>query len=227
MNDLAALERALGHVFADRALLELALTHRSISGSRNNERLEFLGDSVLGYVIAAELYNRFPRASEGELTRARARLVNEAALARIAQTLALGNHVRLGPGELKSGGHRRSSILADCLEALIGAIHLDRDLPAAARCLLVWYAPLLDELRIEAVTKDPKTLLQEYLQGRGLALPRYEVLEISGKAHVQKFRVSCTAEGLDGVIEAWGDSRRVAEQIAAAAALQQLTGEPS
>lgn len=226
-SNTAVLERALGHQFADRSLLELALTHRSISGSRNNERLEFLGDSVLGYVIAAELYRRFPKASEGELTRARAQLVNEAALARMAQTLALGDFVRLGPGELKSGGHRRSSILADCLEALIGAIHLDSGLPAAAECVRNWCAPLLDELRIEAVTKDPKTQLQEFLQGRGLPLPRYDVLETTGKAHAQKFRVSCTADGLPGVIEAWGDSRRVAEQIAAAAALQQLTGASS
>ncbi|MFP5440902.1 MAG: ribonuclease III, partial [Gammaproteobacteria bacterium] len=177
-------------------------------------------DSVLGHVIAAELFLRFPRASEGELTRARARLVNGEALARIANGFALGEYVRLGPGEIKSGGHRRASILADCLEALIGAIHLDAGLEAASRCVLAWYAPLLDELRIDEVQKDPKTQLQELLQGRGLPLPRYEVLETSGQAHAQRFRVSCMAEGLPAPVEAWGDSRRIAEQIAATEALQ-------
>ncbi|MFZ5757505.1 MAG: ribonuclease III [Pseudomonadota bacterium] len=227
MNDTVALEQALGHRFGDRDLLVLALTHRSISGSRNNERLEFLGDSVLGHVIAEELYRRFPRASEGELTRARARLVNGEALAGIAARFSLGEVVRLGPGELKSGGHRRGSILADCLEALIGAIHLDAGLPAARACVLAWYAPLLEELRIAEVVKDPKTQLQEFLQGRGLPLPRYDVLETAGKAHEQRFRVSCMADGLATPVEAWGDSRRVAEQIAAAEAMRQLNGGPA
>jgi ribonuclease-3 len=222
VTDPAELEQALGHRFGNRDLLQLALTHRSVSGSRNNERLEFLGDSVLGYVIAGVLFQRFPRASEGQPTRARARLVNGDALARIATGFGLGDHVRLGPGELKSGGHRRTSILADCQEALIGAIYRDAGLEVAARCVLGWYAALLDELRIDEVQKDPKTQLQELLQGRGLPLPRYEVLETTGKAHAQRFRVSCMADGLETPIEAWGDSRRIAEQIAAEAALQQL-----
>lgn len=221
-NDPAALERALGHRFGDRDLLQLALTHRSVSGTRNNERLEFLGDSVLGHVIAAELYTRFPRASEGELTRARARLVNGDMLARIATGFALGDYLRLGPGELKSGGHRRGSILADALEALIGAIHVDAGLATAQHCVLAWYAPLLADLRIDEVTKDPKTQLQEYLQGRGLPLPRYDVLETTGKSHAQRFRVACTADGLAAPVEAWGDSRRVAEQVAAQEVLRQL-----
>lgn len=216
-----ALEAVLGHVFRDRGLLVLALTHRSASGSANNERLEFLGDSVLGHVIADTLFHRFPDATEGQLTRARARLVNAEALTRVAGELGIAPHLRLGPGELKSGAWRRASILADAVEALIGAILLDAGMDTARRCVLGWYAGLLDALRIEEVTKDPKTRLQEFLQGRGLPLPRYDVVETTGKAHQQRFRVSCTAEGL-APVEAWGDSRRIAEQIAAEAVLAQL-----
>lgn len=226
-SDPAALERVLGYSFRDRELLQLALTHRSISGSRNNERLEFLGDSVLGHVIAADLFARFPSASEGQLTRARARLVNGETLSRLAVELAIGDHVRLGPGELKSGSYRRGSILADCVEALIGAICLDGGLDEARRCLLAWYAPRLGELALEDVEKDPKTRLQEHLQGRALPLPRYEVLETSGKSHEQQFRVSCTVQGLAVPVEAWGGSRRIAEQIAAAQVLALLSGEKS
>lgn len=221
-TDPATLERAIGHAFGDRELLTLALTHRSVSGARNNERLEFLGDSILGHVIAAELFHRFPQATEGQLTRARARLVNGEALARIADMFALGGHVRLGPGEMKSGGFRRSSILADCAEAIIGAIYLDAGLETARTCLLAWYAPQLADLRMEEVVKDPKTRLQEYLQGRGLPLPRYEVLETRGKVHEQEFRVACSCDGIDAPVEAWGESRRVAEQIAAEGVLALL-----
>lgn len=215
------LEAVIGHVFADRALLEQALTHRSVSGSVNYERLEFLGDSVLGHVIADVLYRRFPAAAEGQLTRARARLVNAEALTQIAGQLGLAAYLRLGPGELKSGAWRRGSILADCVEAIIGAILLDAGLDRARQCLLVWYEPLLVNLRIDEVSKDPKTRLQEFLQGRGLPLPRYDVLETAGKAHEQRFRVSCSAEGAEPV-EAWADSRRIAEQIAAEGVLAQL-----
>ncbi|MFP5382868.1 MAG: ribonuclease III [Gammaproteobacteria bacterium] len=224
-SDLDALQRALGHSFQNRDLLLLALTHRSVSGSRNNERLEFLGDSVLGHVIAADLFTRFPAASEGQLTRARARLVNGETLSQMAVDLDLGNHVRLGPGELKSGAFRRTSILADCVEALIGAIYLDAGLEAARRCVLAWYAPRLASLDLEHVEKDPKTRLQEYLQARGLPLPRYEVLETTGKSHAQQFRVSCTVDGLAAPASAWGGSRRIAEQVAAGYILESLTGE--
>ncbi len=223
MSDTSTLERALGHSFANRDLLQLALTHRSVSASRNNERLEFLGDAVLGVIIAAELFARFPRADEGELTRARARLVNGTTLARMANAFDLGSHLRLGPGELRSGGHRRASILADSLEALIGAIYLDAGLPQATACVLAWYAPSFADFRLDDVHKDPKTQLQEWLQGRGLPLPRYDVLETIGPAHEQRFHVSCMADGLSSPINAWGDSRRVAEQIAAAEVLRQLT----
>lgn len=221
-NSDGVLEAVLGHAFGDRNLLVLALTHRSASGSVNNERLEFLGDSVLGHVIAEALFHRFPAASEGQLTRARARLVNADALTRIAGELGVGEHLRLGPGELKSGAWRRASILADSVEALIGAILLDAGIEKARACVLAWYAPLLAGLRIEEVTKDPKTRLQEYLQGRGLPLPRYEVIATAGKAHEQRFRVSCCAEGVAQPVEAWGDSRRIAEQIAAEAVLAKL-----
>lgn len=221
-TDPAALERALGHVFSQRELLALALTHRSISGSRNNERLEFLGDSVLGHVIAADLFRRFPEGAEGQLTRARARLVNEDTLARVAQQFQLGDYLQLGPGELKSGGFRRNSILADALEALIGAIYLDAGMPVASACVLRWYAPLLGELRLEEVVKDPKTLLQEFLQGRGLPLPRYEVLAVTGKAHEQRFEVACSVELLAAPVVASAASRRIAEQVAAGQALALL-----
>lgn len=224
-SDLDALERVLGHSFQNRDLLLLALTHRSVSGSRNNERLEFLGDSVLGHVIAADLFARFPAASEGQLTRARARLVNGETLSQMAADLALGGQIRLGPGELKSGAYRRSSILADSVEALIGAIYLDAGLEAARRCVLAWYASRLAGLDLALVEKDPKTRLQEYLQARGLPLPRYEVLETTGKSHAQQFHVGCTVDGLVEPASAWGESRRVAEQIAAGRILESLTGE--
>lgn len=223
-SSLAALERALGHSFRDRDLLALALTHRSASGSRNNERLEFLGDSILGHVIAADLYARFPQAGEGQLTRARARLVNGEMLARLADALALGDCVRLGPGELKSGAWRRSSILADTVEALIGAVFLDEGLDAARRCVLGLYADRLASLDLDAVEKDPKTQLQEYLQARSLPLPRYEVVQTTGKSHAQQFHVSCTVEGLSSPLLAWGSSRRIAEQAAARMALDALAG---
>jgi ribonuclease-3 len=216
------LEAALGHVFSDRSLLVLALTHRSASGAANNERLEFLGDSVLGHVIADALYHRFPDAAEGQLTRARARMVNADALNRIAGQLGVGSYLRLGPGELKSGAWRRASILADALEALLGAILLDGGIEKARACVLTWYEPMLDGLRMEEVIKDPKTRLQEFLQGRGLPLPRYDVMETAGKAHEQRFRVCCSAEGIAAPVEAWGGSRRIAEQIAAEGMLAQL-----
>lgn len=225
--DPAALAQALCHVFHDASLLTLALTHRSVSGARNNERLEFLGDAVLGQVIAAELYCRFPQASEGQLTRARARLVNGDALAGVAKTLSLDEYVLLGPGELKSGSFRRSSILADCVEALVGAIFVDAGMQVARERVLALYAPLLAALRMDEVVKDPKTRLQEWLQGRSLPLPNYELLETSGKAHERQFHVSCVVEGLSQSFDAWGESRRIAEQITAeqALAMLALTGE--
>ena len=219
---LAALVRHIGHDFSDPSLLQQALTHRS-HGASNNERLEFLGDGVLNCVVAHVLYSRFPKLPEGDLSRLRAHLVKEATLSGIALTLALGDHMRLGEGELKSGGWRRPSLLADTLEAIIGAVFLDAGFDAAAQLVARLYAPLLDNFDPKSVGKDPKTLLQEYLQGRKLGLPEYVLLATEGEAHCQTFRVECRIPVLD--IHAVGDggSRRAAEQQAAAIAYQKAT----
>lgn len=217
------LVKALGHEFRDAGWLELALTHRSVSGSRNNERLEFLGDSILNFVIADYLYQRFPAEKEGRLSRLRASLVKQETLASVARDLRLGDHLRLGPGELKSGGYRRESILADTVEAVLGAIYRDcGDMGYCAGLVLAWFGERLDAVGQEAVIKDSKSRLQEWLQGRRLPLPVYSVIDISGEAHNQSFRVSCEAPGLTAVTVGEGLSRRHAEQEAAAAALLQL-----
>ncbi len=221
MDPREQLTRRLGHRFRDPRLLEAALTHRSARG-RHNERLEFLGDGVLDLVIADALYHRLPQADEGQLSRLRANLVNRDALAALARGLELGEALRLGSGELKSGGKRRDSILADAVEALIGAVYLDAGYEAARDFVMRLYGPLLEEVDLKQAEKDPKTRLQEYLQGRGLALPQYRVLEITGAAHEQHFRVACRVDALDLECEGEGSSRRRAEQAAAAEALQRL-----
>lgn len=210
----AWLERVLGCRLPDPALLDEALTHRSFS-SRNNERLEYLGDAVLSFVVAGMLYREFPGASEGELSRFRSSLVSGESLGAIGLDLGLGDHLRLGEGELKSGGFRRASILADALEALVGAIYLGAGLDAARAAVERLLRPRLAALATAADLKDPKTRLQEFLQADGLALPRYEVLEVSGEPHDQRFRVRCSAEELGLAAEATGTSRRRAEQDAA------------
>ncbi|HID48170.1 MAG TPA: ribonuclease III [Chromatiales bacterium] len=207
--------------FRDPALLETALTHRS-AGSRNNERMEFLGDAVLGYLISAELYRRFPDATEGELSRLRASLVRGDTLAEIASQLELGARLILGPGEMKSGGFRRRSILADAFEALIGAIYLDSDMDTVRKVVLPLFASRLEECDPSRVTKDPKTRLQEYLQARGAPLPEYTVQAITGKAHKQTFEVACHIEGLAEQPVGTGSSRRAAEQAAAEQVLEML-----
>ncbi len=218
---LAAFLRRLGHTFADESLREQALTHRSAS-SRHNERLEFLGDSLLGQIISAQLYHRFPAASEGEMSRMRASLVKEKTLAELAVELQLGDVLHLGSGELKSGGFRRESILADALEALIGAIYLDGGFAECERVVLQLFASRLEQLPETGTDKDAKTRLQEYLQGQHLSLPQYELLATYGEAHAQTFHVRCTLQ--DGQIaEGRGSSRRRAEQEAADLLLQQLT----
>lgn len=215
--------QALGYSFSDTGWLELALTHRSVSGSRNNERLEFLGDSILNFVIADFLYQRFPGENEGRLSRLRAMLVKQETLASVARDLCLGDYLKLGPGELKSGGFRRESILADTVEALLGAIYRDcGDMPRCAERILAWFGDRLDAVGQEAVLKDSKSRLQEWLQGRRQPLPVYSVVDISGEAHNQSFRVSCDVPGLALPTLGEGPSRRHAEQEAAAAALQQL-----
>ena len=207
----------------DAALYEAALTHRSASG-RNNERLEFLGDAVLNLVAAEMLYRRFPDSSEGDLSRLRASLVSEGPLAQAAQSLALGDELRLGSGELKSGGFRRESILADALEALIGAVYLDRGLDAARALVERLAEPLVAALPAAEELKDPKTRLQERLQGRGLTLPSYTVERVSGEAHAQHFAVRCEVTALGIATDGEGSSRRRAEQDAAQRLLDLLEG---
>lgn len=218
---LTDLGRRLNYAFNDPALLRRAVTHRS-KGADNNERLEFLGDSVLNFIIAAELYERFPRLTEGELTRLRARLVKQETLARLARVVNLGECLELGGGELKSGGHDRDSILADALEAVFGATLTDGGNDAVRRVILALYQPLLAAVDAGAIDKDPKTQLQEFLQKRLAVTPVYAVLEVTGEAHQQNFLVECLVPGLDTPVQGRGASRRAAEQEAAAKALERL-----
>lgn len=210
----------LGYCFRDPALLETALTHRSSAGQPNNERLEFIGDALLNCVIALTLYERYPQASEGDLSRLRATLVKGDTLAGIAGELELGRHLHLGGGELKSGGYRRHSILADALEAVFGAIYLDSDFATCRRLILELYEPRLVALPPVSELKDPKTRLQEYLQAQQRPLPVYNVLEVRGEAHARCFTIECTVEDLITVAE--GSSRRKAEQTAAHEMLERI-----
>ena len=217
------LETNLGHRFSESRLLTEALTHRSHS-TPHNERLEFLGDGVLNCIVAAELYRRFPQLSEGELSRLRAGLVNKNVLYDIAAELDLGAFVLLGDGELKSGGHRRPSILADALEALFGAVFIDAGYDGARVVVNKLFARHFDRLDPSSIAKDHKTRLQEYLQSRRISVPKYEVLETTGEAHEQTFRVACNIAALKVSAEGAGASRKLAEQEAAAAAYQQISG---
>lgn len=220
-RQLSELQQRLGYRFADEQLLILALSHRSC-GSSNNERLEFLGDSIVNHIVAEVLYFKFPSAHEGDLSRLRASLVKGDTLASLARGLDLGAHLRLGGGEKKSGGQRRGSILADALEAVAGAVFLDADLAECRRCVLDWYGERLDELSLASVDKDPKTRLQEFLQGRGKPLPEYELVGVEGQDHNQHFQVACRVSKPQLVVEGSGRSRRKAEQAAAESALQRL-----
>lgn len=215
------LQDALGYECRDAALLEAALTHRSAGGA-HNERLEFLGDAVLNCVVAMLVFREFAAADEGDLSRFRASLVSGEALAVIAAEIDLGPHVRLGSGELKSGGFRRKSILADALEALFGAIYLDGGFDAAQRVIERLFVPRLDRLPSAAELKDPKTRLQEAVQAKGLPLPGYSVESISGEAHNQIFQVICSVETLGLRAVGIGASRRRAEQAAASEVLAAL-----
>jgi ribonuclease-3 len=212
---------AIGYQFDDPDLLDAAVTHRS-AGSPNNERLEFLGDAVLGHVIAEWLYAAYPDATEGQLSRLRANLVKRETLADIARQLNLGDYLRLGSGELKSGGFRRDSILADALEAVLAGILLDGGFDTCRACIRRLFAGCMDKLSALDELKDPKTRLQEYLQSRKLALPVYAMKEISGKAHHQQFVVECRIDALDTATIGNGRSRRKAEQSAADTMLEQL-----
>lgn len=216
----------LGHRFDDETLFGRSLTHRS-AGREHNERLEFLGDALLNFVVAEALYRRVPRAREGQLTRARARLVCRSTLADLARTLDLGAALELGDGELKSGGRGRDSILANAFEALAGAFYLDAGLGPCRSWLLDVLAERLNEAVREDTSKDPKSALQEALQAHGLPRPEYAVIEVSGAAHARKFSVSCRVSGLDEAAAGTGKSRREAEQAAARHALDLLGRRPA
>jgi ribonuclease-3 len=215
------LEQRLGYAFRDPALLARALTHRSY-GADHNERLEFVGDGVLNCVIAALLFDRFPRLAEGDLSRIRANLVNRDSLVMRAQELGLRGQVRLGEGELRSGGASRPSILADAVEALYGAVFLEGGFEAASEVIRRCYAEAVAAVDPRASGKDPKTRLQEWLQAKGLPLPEYAITAIDGEAHRQRFTVECRIQALDRTTSGQGSSRRIAEQEAAQAALMEL-----
>jgi ribonuclease III len=215
--------KRIGYEFNDPELLELSLTHRSC-GSKNNERLEFLGDAALNFIIGYAIYQRLPDSKEGELSRYRANLVKGVTLAEIATELQLGEHLHLGGGEMKSGGHRRASILADTVEAIIGAIYIDSDMASCERCVLQWFNSRLENLDKNG-QKDSKTQLQELMQARGHALPVYEVVNISGEEHSQKFTVECRIEALKKPTTGLGSSRRNAEKQAAEMALKGLLND--
>jgi ribonuclease III len=212
--DLSRLQKLICYTFKDSKLLKAALTHRS-AGARNNERLEFLGDSILNFVIAADLYVRNPKSSEGDLSRLRASLVNKEGLFLISQDLKLGDYLTLGSGELKSGGYRRDSILADTVEAIFGAVFLDSDLERCRVLILQLYHEQLENIPDANSLKDPKTRLQELLQSRKFGLPEYDVIEMIGKAHNQQFTIRCKIDKLDLKSEGKASNRRKAEQQAA------------
>jgi ribonuclease-3 len=211
----------IGHAFVDQGLLAQALTHRS-AGAPHNERLEFLGDSVVNFLVAEALFQRWPKADEGALTRARAELVREAALATIARQLELGARLTMGPGEMKSGGHRRDSILADAVEAVVAAIYLDAGFEACQRVVLPWFEDSLAALPVGRPEKDAKTRLQEWLQARQRPLPLYDLVSESGDDHAKQFLVRCSTQDPPLTAEGEGTSRRIAEQAAAAALIEKL-----
>ncbi len=221
-NALAPLSLLLEYTFENDALLAEALTHRS-AASVNNERLEFLGDGILNFVIAASLFGQYADMNEGDLSRLRASLVNRDSLADIAKMLELGQYIELGSGELKSGGRRRDSILADAVEAIFGAVYIDGGFDTCRDLILRLYAEKLQNVPDVQTLKDPKTSLQELLQSRRYPIPAYTVLEVTGKAHNQMFKVECCIEDLNCVTTAQGRSRRKAEQAAAKLALEEVS----
>lgn len=219
---VTALSRQLGYAFKNEFLLSEALTHRS-AASVNNERLEFLGDGILNFTIAARLFEQYPDLQEGDLSRLRASLVNKDSLADIARALEIGQYIRLGSGELKSGGRRRDSILADSVEAIFGAVYIDSGFETCRDLILRLYEDKLRNVPDVQMLKDAKTRLQELLQSRHYPLPAYTVLEVSGKAHNQVFKVECSIEDLGCTATAEGRSRRKAEQAAAELAFEEVS----
>ena len=221
---MARLSKRIEYTFTQPTLLKQALTHRSAKGE-HNERLEYLGDSILGFIIAEELYSRFPKVNEGELTRMRSSLVRGVTLAEMGKDFNVGEHLVLGPGELKSGGHHRESILEDAVEAIIGAVYLDSDMATCKALVLKWFTERLAKIEPGSTHKDPKTQLQEYLQGRKIVLPTYEVIDTRGQSHNQEFTVRCSTEVITKAVVAVGTSRRKAEQAAAQKVLELIKND--
>jgi ribonuclease-3 len=215
------IEKILNYHFSDNSLLELALTHRSFQG-KNNERLEFLGDSILNFIIAESLFKKFNLLPEGDLSRLRSQLVKSETLSEIGILLKLGDYLILGEGELKSSGWRRPSILADSVEAIIGAVFIDGGINAASELILDWFKSRIDLINPDNIEKDSKSILQELLQAKKISLPNYSIVSIQGEAHCQHFRVSCSIPKLGLSIEGEGSSRKIAEQDAAEEILKKL-----
>ena len=220
-RNIEQIEKILNYHFNDNSLLELALTHRSFQG-KNNERLEFLGDSILNFIIAELLFKKFNLLPEGDLSRLRSQLVKSETLSEIGILLQLGDYLILGEGELKSSGWRRPSILADSVEAIIGAVFIDGGISAASNLILSWFKDKIDLINPDNIQKDSKSVLQELLQGKKIPLPDYNIVSIEGEAHCQHFRVSCSIPKLGLSIEGDGSSRKIAEQSAAEEILKKL-----
>lgn len=223
-EEILQLSNKIGYIFKDNSLLETALTHRSV-GKDNNERLEFLGDAILGFVVADVLFQKYTDIPEGHLTRLRASLVRKETLAELGRKMQLGDFLKLGTGEMKSGGWRRDSTLANAVEAIIGAVYLDSDYDTCRTFVLTLYDNLLEDLSPEVLNKDPKTELQELLQANKQELPEYSIIAEEGAAHSRTFTVECRVNGLEQVVIAKGNSKRNAEQAAAKQALEQLRQE--
>jgi ribonuclease-3 len=221
VSDLKKLESRVAYTFKNASLLDQSVTHRSF-GDRNNERLEFLGDSILNFVVASALFSQFPDANEGDLSRLRARMVKQQTLAEIARELDLGSFLTMGSGELKSGGFDRDSILSDALEAIIGAVFLDGGITEASGCVLALFKERLGALTSSDNEKDAKSRLQEHLQGLGEPVPEYIVVGTTGKSPNQKFEIECRSSSFSARVSAYGTSRRRAEQKAAELALRHL-----
>ena len=220
-NNIGRLQQRLGYQFIDPDLLTLALSHRSVA-AENNERLEFLGDSILGLVVTDFLYREFPQAREGDLSRMRSHIVRGESLAEVAKQLALGPDLLLGSGEMKSGGHRRDSILGDTVEALIGAVYLDRGIEAAREIVTAWFKSFFDSALQAQPVKDAKTALQEWLQHRNKPLPDYQLVSTGGEAHSRLFTVSCKIAAVEAAMTATASSRRRAEQMVAEQLLEEV-----
>lgn len=220
-NNIGQLQKRLGYQFIDPDLLTLALSHRSVA-AENNERLEFLGDSILGLVVTDFLYREFPQAREGDLSRMRSHIVRGESLAEVAKQLALGPDLLLGSGEMKSGGHRRDSILGDTVEALIGAVYLDRGIEAAREIVTAWFKSFFDSALQAQPVKDAKTALQEWLQHGNKPLPDYQLVSTGGEAHSRLFTVSCKIAAVETAMTATASSRRRAEQMVAEQLLEEV-----